>query len=247
MKKLHVLILPDFDSFRVSMGFDEFDDDSTEAKLYQQGYNGRHMDISDNDIFEIENGFIGRINSEGNYYLLTAEEDLECKEDYQIKKDLREGKYRFSAKDCVLYKLDDEDDESEDGIIHDSFDESEDMINDEDLIWNLITDSAKSRFDYDSFSENMGDDSASDLLFQIIVALAIGESKVLTAAKLNAQIMGMDFIMENDSFVHFIEEREKDLGMEILALKIARTNLDNGADPLAVYLQTEDFISKVRE
>jgi len=45
---------------------------------------------------------------------------------------------------------------------------------------------------------------------------------------------------------HFIEKREKDLGMEILAIKIARTNLDFGAATQAVYLQTKEFLSKLK-
>lgn len=236
IKKLQLFLMPSFEAVRESMGFDEFDEDNTEAILFQQGYNGSIIDILDGQIFKIKEGFIGRINSKGNYYLLSDEEDLEDKKDYQIENEILCGKYRFSAKERVLYVLGDEDDElfnSEDNL--------------EEPIYDLITMSAKSRFDYASFSANVGDESADNLLFQIIVSLAIGESKKLTVVKLQAQIMLMGFMMEKDSFINFIEEREKDLALEILALKMAQTNLDLGANPQAVYLQTEKFLSKSRK
>lgn len=240
MKKLQLFILPSFESVRDSMGFDESDDYDADAVLFQQGYNGNLIDIADNEIFDIEEGFIGRINSKKDYYLITDKEDLENKDEFLIEDDLPDGKYNFSAKDRVIYRLESDDD-------YDENYESEDNDPRIERIFNLITDSAKNRFDYDSFSDKIGDESADSLLFQIMVSLAIGESKELTVAKLNAQIMMMGLMMEKDSFVHFLEAREKDLGMHILALKIAQTNLEDGADPEDVYLQTEDFISKLRK
>lgn len=241
-EELQIFIMPSFDSARESLGYEEYDDYNVDAVLYQQGYDGAHINIEDEEIFEIPKDYVGRINSDERYYLLSSEEELDEKEFYLLEDDLSKGRYKLSLKDHVIYSLDDEDAYE----ISELDGEQEDDDPQVERIFNLITDSAKERFNFVSFSEKIGDESADSLLFQIMVSLAVGESKELIAAKITAQIMMMGFAMENDALLHFIEQREKDLAMEILALKMAKTNLDNNANPIAVYLQTEDFLAKMR-
>lgn len=244
-EKLQVFIMPGFDSVRESLGYEEYDDYNVDSILFKQGYDGVHQVIKDEEIFEIPEDHIGRISSESEFYLLTSEEDRGEKEFYVIEDDLNAGRYKLSLKDHVIYSLevgDNEDDEDKYtfGQLVGEQDDNDPRI---ERIFNLITDSAKKRFDYYSFSEKIGDETADSLLFQIMVSLAVGESKELIAAKIFAQIVMMSFAMENDSLVRFIKQREKDLAMEILALKMANTNLDNNANPITVYLQTEEFLA----
>ena len=235
-KDLQLFIMPSFDSTRESLGYDMFDDYDADAILFQQGYDGSQFDVADNEIFEVPRRFIGRINCEGDYYLIDYKDSLKRKENFRIEDDLRPGRYKFMAKDRVIFVLKEYDDELE---------EIESVENNmEELIYNLITDSAKKRFNYSELAENLEDDFADHLLYEMIVALAMGESKETIAAKLNSQIILRGFIIED--FTPYIEDREKDLGMEILALRIAITNLKDGADPAAVYLKTENFLSNIK-
>ena len=68
------------------------------------GYDGEMISIPDDEIFKIEKGFIGRIQSDGRFYLIKNKKDIKNKVDYMIENDLSEGKYKFSAKDHVIYR-----------------------------------------------------------------------------------------------------------------------------------------------
>lgn len=241
-EELQVFIMPSFDSTRESLGYEEYDDYNVDSVLFKQGFDGVLQNIEDEEIFEIPEGYIGRINSEENYYLISSEEDLNEKEFYLIEDDLPEGRYKLSLKENVIYTMDDTEEEYMNGDLDYENETSNPQV---ERIFNLIADSAKKRFDYNSLSEQIGDEAADNLLFQIMVSIAIRESKEIAAAKIFNQILLTGFIIDKDFLVRFIEQREKDLAMEILALQIAKTNLDNNANPLAVYLQTEDFLSKM--
>jgi len=108
---LQIFIMPSFDSARESLGYKEYDDYNLDDVLHQQGYDGDYVDIEDDEIFEIPEDYIGRINSEEEYYLLTSEEDLDEKEFNVLENDLPEGRYKLSLKEHVIYSLDNEDDD----------------------------------------------------------------------------------------------------------------------------------------
>lgn len=103
---LQIFIMPSFDSARESLGYEEYDDFDMEDVLHVQGYEGNYINIEDGEIFEISEGFIGRLNSDESFYLLSDEDDLDEKEMYLIEDDLMEGSYRLSLEDHVIYDLD---------------------------------------------------------------------------------------------------------------------------------------------
>ena len=101
---LQLILMPDFDSARESLGYEEFDDFDSEDVLYRQGYDGELLEISDEEEFEIGENLIARINSENEYYLLKNKEDFELKQDFVID-DLPPGRYKLCLEENVIYEL----------------------------------------------------------------------------------------------------------------------------------------------
>ena len=104
-EELQLLIMPSFDSARESLGYGEYEDYNSDAVLFQMGYDGEIINIPDDEIFKIDKGFIGRIQSDGEFYLIKNKKDLKDKEDYLIENDLTEGRYKFSSVDNVIYRV----------------------------------------------------------------------------------------------------------------------------------------------
>lgn len=104
-EELQLLIMPSFDSARESLGYEEYDDYNSDTVLFQMGYDGEIINIPDDEIFKIDTGFIGRIQSDGDFYLIKNKKDLKNKEDYLIEDDLSEGRYKYSSVDHVIYCL----------------------------------------------------------------------------------------------------------------------------------------------
>lgn len=102
---LQILIMPDFDSTRDSMGYTESDDFNVDEVLFQQGYDGDYTDIADDEVFEIGKGLIGRINSDEDFYLCKKKSDLSHKEDFLIQDDLAPGKYKYSSESHFFFRL----------------------------------------------------------------------------------------------------------------------------------------------
>lgn len=111
-KTLEIMIMPDFDSTRESLGYDENDDYNSAAVFYQQGYDTDFIHVEDGEIFKISEGFIGRLNSEEPVYLIQEDDDIKYEDDdlqYQehlrIKDDLIEGHYKYSEVNNIIYQL----------------------------------------------------------------------------------------------------------------------------------------------
>jgi len=104
-EELQLLIMPSFDSARESLGYEEHDDYNSDTVLFQMGYDGEIINIPDDEIFKIGKGFIGRIQSDGDFYLIKNKKDIKDKEEYILENDLSEGRYKFSAEDHVIYRI----------------------------------------------------------------------------------------------------------------------------------------------
>ena len=125
------------------------------------------------------------------------------------------------------------DTEESQGINRGSYQDSEDEADtDVEQVFNLITDSAKNRFDYSSFSENLEMFDPDFILFQIIASLACKESVDLIIAKIRNRFILSGFIPDEDYLKEFILLRKKDLGIEMLAFDIANDSINNGSNLL---------------
>ncbi len=128
MKTLTLMIMPNYDSARESLGYEDFEEGSSDAILFQQGYDADVIEIEDKETFKIEEGFIGRIieNDDENddeseeiedadndseiddseLYLISDLEDLGQRYEYVLDGDLEEGSYKFLAKHNTILMLD---------------------------------------------------------------------------------------------------------------------------------------------
>lgn len=106
MKTLEIIIIPDFESTRDSMGFYEGDDYNEDAVLFQQGYDMDNMAVEAGDDFEIEEGYKGQISCEAISYKLVGgdewDEDAYMEPDYL---DLFPGRYRFNEDGITIERL----------------------------------------------------------------------------------------------------------------------------------------------
>jgi hypothetical protein len=107
----------------------------------------------------------------------------------------------------------------------------------EDAIWDTITNSAKNRFDYKSFEAGFRLEDGKipeNILFQVIVRLASGETKESVAAHLKTEALLLGCSFEDHVLESLLEHKEKELKTEIHAAQLAHTMLENGAHPDAV-------------
>jgi hypothetical protein len=108
----------------------------------------------------------------------------------------------------------------------------------EERIWDAITNSAKKKFDYQSFEQGFHDfgevNIAENILFQVIVRFASGETKESVAANLTSEVflLGCDF--KEQVLESFLEHKEAELKTEIHITRLAHTMLEEGAHPAAV-------------
>ena len=125
MKTLQIMIMPSFDTTREAMGIEEYEDYDSDSVLFQQGYDAEVIKVEDDEVFEIEDGYIGRIldedyedseeddieidddseTEETELYLISDLEDLEEKYEYILEGDLEEGRYKFLAKHNAILSL----------------------------------------------------------------------------------------------------------------------------------------------
>ena len=123
-----------------------------------------------------------------------------------------------------------------------------DQFSDEEL--NLVTDyilkSAKKRFDYKDFKVNLPpyDEDFIDynILSEIIEGKTLGESNEDIASKIFSTILLSGFMIERDDIIKMISQKEKELGLEIVATRVAMESLQKGAHPSLVIQQLSTFL-----
>ena len=113
-----------------------------------------------------------------------------------------------------------------------------------DLIFEKITNSAKVKFDYETFEAKFGDIPATVpdmVLLEIICGFASDDSiEVVTAKALN-QILMIGLFIESAKLQKVIEDIKPEIKIEIGIANMAINMLDDGADPNAVL----EFVNKM--
>jgi len=84
-KEFQLVIMPGFDSAMESLGYEEQDDYNSDTVLFQMGYDGEIINIPDDEIFKIEKGFIRRIQSDREYYLIKIKKILLTKRNTSLR------------------------------------------------------------------------------------------------------------------------------------------------------------------
>lgn len=109
----------------------------------------------------------------------------------------------------------------------------------EDMIWNRITQSAISKFDYDDFRKNLesatdDENVAENIIFLSIIEFASGKDEKAIAETLYNQIVLSGFVWEFDKIEAFLDSKKQLFDIEIYATTLAYTLLEETKDPAIV-------------
>ncbi|WP_124980754.1 hypothetical protein [Nonlabens xiamenensis] len=121
------------------------------------------------------------------------------------------------------------------------------QFSDEELyiITDYLVKSAKTRFNYTKFRKSLSqfDEEFIDFHFinTIVMSKAGGLENHEIAARILPNVLLSGYNVEIDELVNIVNQKETDLGLEILAAQIAMDSLQNGTHPNLVVQQ----ISKI--
>jgi len=111
------------------------------------------------------------------------------------------------------------------------------MSDKQDLIWNAITTSAKSKFDYSSFEKDFNEideNIAENILFKVTVGFANQQTSDVISAELFNQMMMIGFVWDKVEIKDFVEGKDQLLKLEIYTTQLAGSLLEEGKDSLEV-------------
>lgn len=121
----------------------------------------------------------------------------------------------------------------------------------EETIWDAISNSAKRRFDYQSFERlfrDAGDPAiAVNLLFKIILSLASGEARHVLELELNQDMALLGLSFDGAYLQALLEPKETELEKEMRATKLAHAMLGRGTPPFAVLVSVQNILVRVWE
>ena len=150
------------------------------------------------------------------------------------------------------FEIEDEDflEEDEDFYDEDEEDENDALshLSDEeiDLVPEYILASAKTRFNYPQFLKAfpVADEEfvEEQFLFPVIAGKAFGETDIEIAEKMHSNFVMSGYQIEMNNLINMIEQKGKELGLEILAFKVASDSLHQGAHPKAVVEQISQLL-----
>ena len=134
---------------------------------------------------------------------------------------------------------DEDDEENNDALNHLSDEEI-------DLVPEYILASAKTRFNYPEFLKSfpVADEEfvEEQFLFPVIAGKAFGETDIEIAGKMHSNFVMSGYQIEMNDLITTIEQKGKELGLEILAFKVASDSLHQGAHPTAVVEQISQLL-----
>ena len=134
---------------------------------------------------------------------------------------------------------DDEEEDNEDAFSH---------LSDEELslIEDFILSSAKTRFNFPQFVQDFPDGDEvfveGEFILPVIAGKAFGETDIEIAEKMLSSFLILGYQIELTDLIQMIQEKGRELGLEILAFKIAADSLQQGAHPRDIVLQLEQFL-----
>ena len=120
------------------------------------------------------------------------------------------------------------------------------MTNPEDIVWNAITDSAKTRFDYAEFASGLSefDDGtmADNMLFMTIIGHAQNQSVEAIANDLSNQFLMLGLGGDKSELLEFVTDRGRDLPLEIKAADQALAFYKMGLQTPGILVQVRSIL-----
>jgi hypothetical protein len=117
----------------------------------------------------------------------------------------------------------------------------------QDIVWNIITESAKLRFDYIGFRKSLserGDDerTAEYIVFQVVVGYAEGLSDPEVLSKVRSDLLLFGCPLSDGQLGAFLADKRKVLKAEIRAAEAALSGFEQGRDAEAVLVQVRRLL-----
>ena len=184
-----------------------------------------NLNLSDQDYFDAE---------DETFEEKDEDEFDDLNEDFELE---NENDEQGLEEDEDFYDEDDE--ENNDALSHLSDEEI-------DLVPEYILASSKTRFNYPEFLKSFPvvDEEfvEEQFLFPVIVGKAFGETDIEIAGKMHSNFVMSGYQIEMNDLITTIEQKGKELGLEILAFKVASDSLHQGAHPTAVVEQISQLL-----
>jgi hypothetical protein len=121
------------------------------------------------------------------------------------------------------------------------------MPQSEDIIWNTITDSAKTRFDYETFESTVSEYDeriAENMLFMTLLGHAQDKGAESIASELSMKLLLIGLGGANDEIKEFVGARLTDLSIEITATKLALALTQMGHQTPEILIQVKSVLSR---
>lgn len=245
-KTLKVLLMPSYRTTAKYLGLDSDEIYNNDAILFQQGFDMKAVIVEAGNQFKISNNFeCGTVDCDEIGYKLMErgdndDDEFDLGESDNNNLTLAPGKYFFHHDGIMIEKISEEFDDDDD-----DWGESEDAQSDPVhlLISNAIIESTKRRFDYETFAEDFNEIDegiAPDVIWEVIVNFASGESSAILIEKIFSRFLIMGFTWDRKAINEFVYDKEEVFTLEISALKMAWTMLSAGASEYSVL----EFIQK---
>jgi hypothetical protein len=120
------------------------------------------------------------------------------------------------------------------------------MKHSQDIVWDTITDSGKTRFDYPAFERifsNTGNNHLPEnVLFLTIAGHAAKHSTEEIVADINRELALLGIGLSEADFRRFVTEKEAELKSEILAARAAIALFEQGLKPPGVLVQVRSML-----
>ena len=114
-----------------------------------------------------------------------------------------------------------------------------------DIIWDTIIDSAKTRFEYKSYADDMrkfGENVPENILRLIIVGYAADFSNEEIKSEINMKLLMAGLSFEDDSLDELLLDKQEVFKKEILAANTALALLDQGRQIPGVLVQIKRIL-----
>ncbi|MBI1226589.1 MAG: hypothetical protein GC192_15255 [Bacteroidetes bacterium] len=116
----------------------------------------------------------------------------------------------------------------------------------EDIVWNAITNNAKRKFDFEAFANTFNeiDESiAENILFRVIASFAGDKTEEFIVQDLFNQMILTGFMWDIEDIKTFLVGKKELLKGEIFAAQIAFNLIEDGNEPLTVLSQIHPLLN----
>jgi hypothetical protein len=122
------------------------------------------------------------------------------------------------------------------------------MASPKDIVWNTITESAKTRFDYASFESGFSNFDDGTMAANVLFLTIIGHSQErpidAIVSDISQKFLLLGLGIDEGGLREFVANRHTDLAREIMAVKFALALFDVPTEPSSVLVQIQNILER---